>query len=266
MPIDSTAGLSFSGQTVLVTGSSRNLGLAIAIAFIEAGARVVLHGCEANFQATYDGLQASYPEAELLQLAFDLSDATAIDRAFQQLDAQDWMPDVLVNNAAHLGLNDDGVLGQSPEFFREVLEVNLFGAFRCCQLVAQHQKQHEGGAIVNISSLASQQGIYGRSAYNVSKAALDGLTRSMAQELSGDGIRVNSLVLGYVWTERWNHLPAGVEARRLKNMPAGAPSSQQEIARTVLFLASASAPTLVGAQLILDGGMATQQLPRDVGV
>lgn len=266
MKIDSASFLSFAGQTVLVTGSSRNLGLTIAAAFVEAGARVILHGSEANVQSAYDQLQADYPSAELLQLAFDLSDTKAIDAAFEQLDAQGWMPDVLVNNAAHLGVNNDGFLGQSPEFFREVMEVNLFGAFRCCQLAAQHQKQQRGGAIVNISSLAGHQGIHGRSAYNISKAALDGMTRAMAQELSGDGIRVNSLVLGYVWTERWNHLAEGVEARRRKNVPTAEPSSQQEIARTVLFLASSSAPTLVGAQVMLDGGMGIQQLPMDIGV
>ena len=89
-------------------------------------------------------------------------------------------------------------------------------------------------------------------------------------EVGGDhldrGIRVNSLVLGYVWTERWNHLGEGVEARRRKNMPSAAPSSQEEITRTVLFLASDSAATLVGSQVVLDGGMGIQQLPQDVGV
>ncbi|WPJ96849.1 SDR family oxidoreductase [Coraliomargarita algicola] len=266
MKIDTTALLSFTGKTVLVTGSSRNLGLTIAAAFVEAGARVILHGSEANVPSAYEHLQAEYPEAELLQLAFDLSVPSEIDAAFAHLAAQGWMPDVLVNNAAHLGINEDGFLGQSPEFFREVMEVNLFGAFRCCQLAAQHQKKQGGGAIVNISSLAGHQGIHGRSAYNISKAALDGMTRAMAQELSGFGVRVNSLVLGYVWTERWNHLAEGVEARRRKNVPTAAPSSQEEIARTVLFLASASAPTLVGAQLVLDGGMGIQQLPKDIGV
>ncbi len=266
MKIDTTAYLSFAGKTVLVTGSSRNLGWTIAAAFVEAGARVILHGSEANVDSAQQQLLDAYPAAELLPLAFDLSDARAIDSAFDTLQAQGWMPDVLINNAAHLGLGESDFLQQSPDFLREVMEVNLFGAFRCAQLTAQHLQNLGGGAIVNISSLAGQQGIHGRSAYNISKAALDGMTRSMAQELSEMGIRVNSLVLGYVWTERWNHLGAGVEARRRRNVPSAAPSSQEEIARTVLFLASESAPTLVGAQLVLDGGMGVQQLPKDIGI
>jgi len=266
MKIDTTSFLSFTGKTVLVSGSSRNLGLTIAAAFVEAGARVILHGSEANLKTAYEQLKARYPEAVLTQLSFDLGDPSAIDAAFADLEAKGLMPDVLVNNAAHLGLGDSGFLEQSPDFFRHVMEVNLFGAFRCAQLTAQHLKRTGGGAIVNISSLAGQRGIYGRSAYNVSKAALDSMTRAMAQELSGYGIRVNSLVLGYVWTERWNHLADGVEDRRRKNVPSAAPSSPEEIARTVLFLASESAPTLVGAQVVLDGGMNIQQVPQDVGV
>ena len=266
MKIDTTAYLSFAGKTVLVTGSSRNLGLTIAAAFIEAGARVIIHSSEANLKTAHTQLQEAYPEAEIHPISFDLGDPSAIDAAFDSLASDGWMPDVLINNAAHLGLGESGFLEQSPEFFREVLEVNVFGAFRCAQIVAQHLQAKGGGAIVNISSLAGQQGIYGRSAYNVSKAALDGMTRAMAQELSGDGVRVNSLVLGYVWTERWNHLAEGVEDQRRKNVPSAAPSSQEEIARTTLFLASESAPTLVGAQVVLDGGMGIQQLPQDVGV
>lgn len=266
MKIDTTSFLSFAGKTVLVTGSSRNLGLTIAAAFIEAGARVVIHGSAANLETAHAQLQADYPDAAIFPISFDLGEQSAIEAGFEELEAKGWMPEVLINNAAHLGLGESGFLEQSPDFFREVIEVNLFGAFRCAQLTAQHLKAKGGGAIVNISSLASQQGIYGRSAYNVSKAALDGMTRAMAQELSGDGVRVNSLVLGYVWTERWNHLSEGVEARRRKNVPSAAPSAQEEIARTTLFLASESALTLVGAQVVLDGGMGIQQLPQDVGV
>ncbi|MFT6234943.1 MAG: NAD(P)-dependent dehydrogenase (short-subunit alcohol dehydrogenase family) [Lentimonas sp.] len=267
MKINTESFLSFAGKTVLVTGSSRNLGYTIAVAFVEAGAKVILHGSDTNVHLAHETIVQDYPNAEVHPVSFDLGSETAIDQAFVELDATGLMPDVLVNNAAHLGLGESGFLEQSPEFFREVIEVNLFGSFRCAQLVAQHlKKQKGGGSIVNISSLAGHQGIHGRSAYNVSKAALDAMTRAMAQELSVFGVRVNSLVLGYVWTERWNHLAEGVEARRLKNVPTAAASSQEEIARTVLFLASDSAPTLVGAQVVLDGGMGIQQLPRDVGV
>ncbi len=258
--------LSFTGKTVLVTGSSRNLGYTLAAAFAEAGARVIVHGSHGSVEQARDTLAAQYPQAQFHAASFDLGDEAAVNHAFDDFEKQGLMPDVLVNNAAHLGLGASGFLEQTPEHFRQVLEVNLFGAFLCAQRVARHLKNIGGGAIVNISSLAGERGIYGRSGYNTSKAALDGLTRSMAQELSGDAIRVNAVVLGYVWTERWNALSESDTQRRLMNTPAGAPSSQEEISRLVLFLASESVPTLVGARIVLDGGLNVQQVPRDVVV
>lgn len=257
----------FTGKTVLVTGSSRNLGRTIAQGFVEAGAHVIVHGSDSGVNETRSQLDQQPHGGKIHAVEFDLGNPAAIDAAFDSLRQRGLMPDILVNNAAHLGLGALQFLEQTSEFFREVIEVNLFGAFHCAQEVARHLKSTgKRGAIVNISSLAGERGIYGRSAYNVSKAALDGLTRSMAQELSADGIRVNSLVLGYVWTERWNSLSSQDESRRKKNTPAAAPSSQEEIARTVLFLASESAPTLVGARLVLDGGLNVQQVPHDVMV
>jgi 3-oxoacyl-[acyl-carrier protein] reductase len=265
-PVFPSSLLSFAGKTVLVTGSSRNLGYTLAAGFAEAGARVIVHGSHGTVEEARERLTELYPQAEVHAASFDLGDATAIERAFDELSEKGLMPDVLVNNAAHLGLGESGFLAQTPEHFRDILEVNLFGAFQCAQLVARHLKAIGGGAIINISSLAGERGIHGRSGYNVSKAALDGLTRSMAQELSGDSVRVNAVVLGYVWTERWNALSPEDTQRRLLNTPAGAPSSQEEIARLVMFLASEAAPTLVGARIVLDGGLNVQQVPRDVVV
>lgn len=266
-PILPQALFDFSGKTVLVTGSSRNLGFTIARGFAEAGARVLMHGSGPGVNDAHTRMQKLARGGEIHAMEFDLGDAGAVGRAFESLEQRGLMPDILVNNAAHLGLGTSEFLEQSPEFFREVIEVNLFGTFRCAHEVARHLKRTgKTGAIVNISSLAGERGIYGRSAYNVSKAALDGLTRSMAQELSADGIRVNSLVLGYVWTERWESLPPEDEARRKKNVPAGTPCSQEEIARVVLFLASDASPTLVGSRVVLDGGLNVQQLPRDMTV
>lgn len=258
----------FAGKTVLVTGSSQNLGYTIASEFAKAGARVVVHGStQTKAEAARQQIQSEYKEAQIEAFAFDLGDDAQIDAAFSKLQEKHWMPDILVNNAAHLGLGANGFLEQTPEFFREVLEVNLFGAFRCSQLaIADMIKRGVAGSIVNISSLAGERTIPHRSAYSISKAAFDGLTRSMSVEFGPHGIRVNGIVAGYIWTPRWNALTPETVERRSKNTPVGKPTQQAEIAHTVLFLSSEAAPTLTGARIVMDGGMGIQQLPVDVYV
>lgn len=257
----------FSSKTVLVTGSTRNLGFSIAGAFAQSHARVILHGPTSESVAgARQVLLAAEPGALLETACFDLGKQGEIDAAFADLDQRGLAPDILVNNAAHLGLGASGFLEQSPDFFREVLEVNLFGAFRCSQLAAAGMAGRGGGSIIHVSSLAGERAIHGRSAYSASKAALDGLTRAMAVELAGSGVRVNAVVPGYVWTPRWNGLPPETVGRRKKNTPGGEPTRQAEIAQTILFLASDAAPSLLGARVVIDGGLDVQQVPRDIAL
>jgi 3-oxoacyl-[acyl-carrier protein] reductase len=257
----------FQGKTVLVTGSTQNLGLTIAASFAGAGARVVIHGVsQDDAEQARQTLLTTLPQASLEAQGFDLSDQTRIEAGFSYLKQRGLMPDVLVNNAALLGLSTAGFLEQTPEFFRRLFEVNLFAPFRCSQLAAPEMIKRGAGAIINISSLAGERAIWGQSAYSSSKAALDGLTRSMALELAPLNIRVNAIAPGYVWTPRWEKSEGKDASRRKANTPAGAPTAQDEIARLVLFLASDAAPTLVGARLVIDGGLSIQQVPRDVAV
>ncbi|EIQ00649.1 dehydrogenase of unknown specificity [Opitutaceae bacterium TAV1] len=264
----------FTGKTVLVTGSTQNLGHTIALLFAQAGARTILHGrrltdaesaCErirtsmTNVALSPDALHATH---------FALGDEPAIDAAFADLIRRDLLPDILINNAAHLGLGDDTTfLGQTPAFFREVIDANLHGTFRCSQLAARHLRDAgRPGAIINITSLAGERAIWGRTAYCTSKAALEGLTRAMSLELAQHDIRVNCISAGYIWTPRWNDLSPEQTARRHQNTPGRAPTQQDEIARLALFLASDQAPTLIGSRIVIDGGLNVQQVPADVVV
>lgn len=259
---------SFSARTVLVTGATQNLGFTIAGLFADAGARVLLHGRdEAAAAEAVARLRAANGGRLIEPVCFDLADETAITGAFAGLESRGASPDVLVNNAADLGLGERGFLDEDAAFYRRVMEVNFFGALRCSQLAARGMKARGvAGAIVQISSLAGERPLHGRMAYGVSKAALDGLTRALALELAPLGIRVNAVAPGYVWTPRWDDLSESVVRRRLDNVPSGLSTAQREIADLVLFLASAAAPSLLGQIIRMDGGLGVQQLPRDIGV
>lgn len=257
----------FSNRIVLVTGSSQNLGSTIARAFARSHAQVILHGPEAGMVAeAREKLLSSEPKLKLETISFNLTNPDEIDAAFSDLKQRGIAPDVLINNAAHLGVGESGFLEQTMAFFREVMEVNLFGALHCSQLAAREMSKRGGGSIIHISSLAGERAIWERSAYNTSKAAIDGLTRSMALELAPLGIRVNAVAPGYVWTPRWDLISPETRETRKNNTPAGEPTRQEEIAQTVLFLCSSAAPSLTGARIVIDGGLNAQQLPRSVSV
>ncbi len=259
----------FSGHTVLVTGSTQNLGHTIALLFARAGARTILHGrALADAHAVCDRIRADTPAADVHAVNFSLGNAGEVDAAFADLKQRGLMPDILINNAAHLGLGTDTTfLGQTSGFFSEVIDANLIGTFRCSQLAALEMRAlGKGGAIINITSLAGERSIWGRSAYCTSKAALEGLTRAMSLELAQHDIRVNCISAGYIWTPRWNDLALEHVERRRKNTPGRAPTQQEEIARLTLFLASGQAPSLIGSRVVIDGGLNAQQVPSDAAV
>ncbi len=259
----------FSGRTVLVTGSTQNLGHTIALLFARAGARTILHGrALADAENACRRVKADTPSADVQAAHFSLGDNGSIETCFEDLKARGLMPDILVNNAAHLGLGPDTTfLAQTPEFFGEVIDANLIGTFRCSQLAALEMRARgKGGVIVNITSLAGERPIWGRSAYCTSKAALEGLTRAMSLELAQHDIQVNCISAGYIWTPRWNDLSPGHVERRRKNTPGRAPTQQEEIARLTLFLASRQAPSLIGGRIVIDGGLNAQQVPSDATV
>jgi NAD(P)-dependent dehydrogenase (short-subunit alcohol dehydrogenase family) len=248
------------GKWALVTGATQNLGLVIATQFARQGARVVVHGI-AGAEEAAAAIAAEVPGAEVLAVSFDLSDPDAIASGFAELGDRGVGLDVLVNNAAHLGLDDTDPLESTPELFRRVLEVNIFGTHLCSVLAARSMTVRGGGAIVNISSLAGQRAIHGRLSYNTSKAAIDGMTRSLAIDLARHRIRVNAIAPGYVWSDRWELIGQAEAARRRARIPVAEPTSQCEIAALAAFLASDRALSLTGEVVVIDGGLSAQQSP-----
>lgn len=251
-----------SGRWALVTGATHNLGLAIATELAEQGARVIVHGLVVPVEAAAR-IEQAVPGSAPLAIGFDLSDPEAVSAGFDSLTEQGVTLDILVNNAAHLGLTDLDLLTQPASLFREVLEVNVFGTYHCSMLAARSMIASGGGAIVNISSLAGQRAIHDRLAYNTSKAAIDGMTRSMAIDLAEYGVRVNAIAPGYVWSDRWEAIDDAEAASRRSKIPWGEPTQTAEIANVVAFLVSDSARSIVGEHIVIDGGLNAQQTPRD---
>jgi 2-deoxy-D-gluconate 3-dehydrogenase len=242
------------GQVAVVTGASRGLGQAMALALAEAGADVV--GIASSSQAqTAERVQAT--GRRFLELRLDLGQASAARQAECIHEAAHWQGrlDVLVNNAGIIRRAD--ALDTTAEDWRAVLNVNLDAAFYLAQAAARvmHPQPH-GGSIINIASMLSFQGGIRVPAYTAAKSALMGLTRALCNEWAPLGIRVNAIAPGYMATDNTAALQADTQrnAAILARIPAGRWGEPEDMAGAVVFLASNAARYVNGHTLAVDGG------------
>jgi 3-oxoacyl-[acyl-carrier protein] reductase len=243
----------FAGKVVAVTGASRGLGRALAVAFAREGASVVVgyRSRERDAQAAVEEARAAGGTATAI--AFDVTDAAATSAAFDRVRSELGAVDVLVNNA---GVARDNLLPMmSDDDFDQVVGVNLRGAFVCCRAVVKPMIARGDGAIVNIASVSGLRGSPGQASYSASKGGLIALTRTLAAELAPRGIRVNAVVPGYLATG----MAARMDRRKLDDgiarTPLGRAGTADEVARAVLFLASSDASYIVGQAIAVDGGL-----------
>jgi NAD(P)-dependent dehydrogenase (short-subunit alcohol dehydrogenase family) len=252
----------FEGKRVLVTGASRNTGFGIARRFAEEGAVVIMNGTSVEGVAQSAAAVREATGARIIEAAANIADRTQVETMFGLIERECGGLDVLVNNAAHLGIGPN-FLEVKPEFFAEVIGVNLLGVFHCSQLAARMMVKQGKGAIVHVGSNTSERPILDRTAYVAAKGGVDSLTRAMAIELGPLGVRVNMVAAGYINTERWETLAPGVAERRRKNVPLGREASAEEIAAAIMFFASEESSRVTGARLTVDGGVTTQMVPPD---
>jgi 3-oxoacyl-[acyl-carrier protein] reductase len=240
-------------QVAVVTGASGDLGRAIALRMGASGARVVLHyrSRRAAAEEAAAAIRELGSEAELFQ--GDLVDGDAITR-LMACAAERWQRlDILVNNAG--GSRDGLLLMQSESDLRAVLEANLTSAMLCSREALRYMLRKHRGAIINISSLSALTGLPGQTAYSAAKAGLVGLTRALAREVGGKGIRVNAVAPGLIDSAVVRALPEPM--RDLRNIALGRLGKPDEVATAVLFLASELSSYMTGAVLNLSGGLHT---------
>ena len=242
-----------SGKTVLITGASRGIGRAIAERFAAEGATLFLAVRDlAPGQALAHQLQA---EQGIACHAFscDVADAEAVKRLFRTLFSHSKTLDVLVNNA---GVLDDALIGMvTPTQVERTFASNSFSVLYCSQYAARMMQRAGGGSIINLSSIIGRVGNAGQAVYGGSKAAVIGMTQSLAKELAPQQIRVNAIAPGFIDTDMAHSLPEEKFQQRLQSIAMGRIGSADEVAKVALFLASGLSSYVTGQVIGVDGGM-----------
>jgi NAD(P)-dependent dehydrogenase (short-subunit alcohol dehydrogenase family) len=246
--------MDFTNKIVLITGASRGIGRACARQFAEHGARVAVHYHQ-NRDAAQQTL-ASLPGRLHLVVQADAADAQAAERMVNTVISEMGGLHVLVNNAA---IYEDHPLKQVDytqwqDSWRRTLDANLLGPANIAYCAARHMMQHGGGRIVNVSSRGAFRGEPDAPAYGAAKAGLNALTQSLATALAPHNIAVTAVAPGWVETDMATAYLAGPNGDAIrKQSPLGRVARPEEVAYTILFLASDGAEFLTGAIVDING-------------
>lgn len=241
------------GRVALVTGASRGIGAAVALRLAAEGASVAV-----NYAGRVDAASAvvtAIEEADGTAIAVqaDVSDPAACAALVDATIARFGQIDILVNNA---GITRDGLLVRmSDEDWQSVIDTNLSGAFYLSRSVGKLMMKQRSGSIINMASVVGVMGNAGQVNYAAAKAGLIGMTKSIARELAGRGVRANAVAPGFIATDMTDALPQAAREAAMSTIAMGRLGTPEDIAAAVAFLASDDAAYITGQVIAVDGGM-----------
>ncbi len=240
------------GKVALVTGSSRGLGAAIAVALAEAGAQVALHGSASVPDVVVK--RVARAGAEPLVLHGDVRDAAMCRTLVEQVVQHFGTIDILVNNAGTIRRAPAAI--HSEEDWRTVIDTNLSSVFHMTQAAGRHMLERGSGKIINIASLLTFQGGINVPSYAAAKGGVGQLTKAFANEWAAKGVNVNAIAPGYMETDNTEALRKDAARSRqiLERIPAGRWGRPDDVAGAAVFLASRASDYIHGHVLVVDGG------------
>ncbi|PHS32054.1 MAG: beta-ketoacyl-ACP reductase [Alkaliphilus sp.] len=245
--------MELKGKNALVTGGSRGIGRAIALALAKEGANVVINYASSEKRAQEVVEEIEKYGVKAIALKANVANWVEVDEMAKRIESELGSIDILVNNA---GITKDNLLiRMKEEDWQDVININLTGVFICTKAFTRKMIKQKYGKIINISSVVAVVGNAGQSNYCASKAGIIGFTKAIARELGGKGICVNAIAPGFIQTDMTNVLPEKIKEDMSKQIPLRRFGTDEDVANLVSFLASEKSNYITGQVIHVDGGM-----------
>jgi len=240
-------------KIAFITGSTRGIGRAIAFNFAQNGATLIINGrCSDNVRQLSNELKNKF-HVDVHEAVFDVSNYDEVKNGFKDIYQITKKLDIVVNNA---GILESSLIGMfSKDNLKNTYSTNVDAIYYILQYASRLLVRNNSGSIINLTSIMGTNGCAGQSIYSGSKAAVIGITKSLAKELADKNIRVNAIAPGFIDTDMTNSLDIKIFDKRINSIEMGRAGTADEVANTALFLASELSEYVTGQIIGVDGGM-----------
>lgn len=244
--------MNFENKTVLITGSSRNIGKHLAQAFANKGANVIINYLEHYKEAIDTKKEIDIINKNSIVIQADVRKLSDVEKMIDEIIEKYNSIDILINNA---GISIDNIIWKMNENdWNNVIDTNLKGSYNCMRTVIPFMREKNYGRIINISSVVSEIGVAGTSSYAAAKSGLFGLTKSVAREVANRNITVNAIALGYFNIGMGARLSEKIKKEKIEQIPMGRFGNVEEIINPILFISSEGASYITGQLINVNGG------------